>query len=617
MTAIDYGTTDDSFVQSYPIDFDLHDDQDQNVLYIDDNPGGLKLYLDISNASQSDIELAATTDATPKADNHHFELRFRPGTLSDATASIVAVVETDWTLGTETNDDGTVSFYFLYSAGLTLAASDTITLTLQDISAEPSGGARGTQVALAYQQLNYAGDTETFSGTRVDHISIVNHSGEKYVPLHAGFLDGNTVLNNGESANELYLRLSNVSDSGAIALSTDTDAPTKFILSFDCANDDADDWALESTSLVEAIEVGVVMVEDGVEQDDTDWSVTLETEGATPEWVISNDSKAELAEDEFIQLKLSNIITAYASGHTNLYLNYKNIPGYWDGQFVCTIDKGPLVCHEDKIGIGTNAPERSIHVKGNGLLVERVSQSQPALFLHHKTDENTTKGIWRVQGSDLFSINDDSATAGGASTYRLVIDQEGHVGIGTESPKTSLHIYSDGSNDVTVSDKSSGHLVIGDVNSKNIAVDDNEIMARNNASTSDLYLNNNGGDVRTGGTFYAASKNFVIDHPGRPGYRLVHSCVEGPEAAVYYRGEAQLTGGTATVQLPDYFEALTRREGRTVQLTAKGSEPFLMSATEVENGSFTAHGSLADGYFYWEVKAVRSDIEVLAVEVVE
>ena len=42
---------------------------------------------------------------------------------------------------------------------------------------------------------------------------------------------------------------------------------------------------------------------------------------------------------------------------------------------------------------------------------------------------------------------------------------------------------------------------------------------------------------------------------------------EGPEAGVYYRGTAQLKNGVATVKLPSYFEALTRKEGRTISLT--------------------------------------------------
>jgi hypothetical protein len=66
--------------------------------------------------------------------------------------------------------------------------------------------------------------------------------------------------------------------------------------------------------------------------------------------------------------------------------------------------------------------------------------------------------------------------------------------------------------------------------------------------------------------------------------------------------------------LPDYFEALTRKEGRTIQITPKGTKPYLLSASEVKDGKFTVYGTEPDGEFYWEVKAVRADVQPLQVE---
>jgi hypothetical protein len=97
--------------------------------------------------------------------------------------------------------------------------------------------------------------------------------------------------------------------------------------------------------------------------------------------------------------------------------------------------------------------------------------------------------------------------------------------------------------------------------------------------------------------------------------KLVHATLEGPEVAVFYRGSAKLVKGEVVIKLPDYFEALTRKEGRTVLLTPKGKEPYLLSATEVSEGEFKVYGTKPDGEFYWEVKAVRKDIEPLKVEV--
>lgn len=113
------------------------------------------------------------------------------------------------------------------------------------------------------------------------------------------------------------------------------------------------------------------------------------------------------------------------------------------------------------------------------------------------------------------------------------------------------------------------------------------------------------------------SKPFIIDHPLYPDKKLTHVCIEGPECAVYYRGEGETRQGAATIILPDYFEALTRREGRTVQLTAilEGDDDDfgILAASRVVNGKFAVMSSLASQKFYWEVKAVRSDVELLDV----
>ncbi len=73
--------------------------------------------------------------------------------------------------------------------------------------------------------------------------------------------------------------------------------------------------------------------------------------------------------------------------------------------------------------------------------------------------------------------------------------------------------------------------------------------------------------------------------------------------------------GKAEIVLPDYFESLTRKEERTVQLTAKGTEPFTLSYDSIEDGEFNVYGTKKDGEFSWEVRAVRADIDPLKTEI--
>ncbi|MFF4888872.1 hypothetical protein [Micromonospora chersina] len=128
------------------------------------------------------------------------------------------------------------------------------------------------------------------------------------------------------------------------------------------------------------------------------------------------------------------------------------------------------------------------------------------------------------------------------------------------------------------------------------------------------------------GVIKGKSKQFAIDHPLDPPdatepRQLIHAALEGPENGVYYRGEGRLENGAATVELPAYFEALTRTEGRTVQLTPvfEDDQPVsALAAGRVRDGAFrvrTVDGSPASHAFHWQVTAIRADLEVLAVEV--
>jgi hypothetical protein len=126
------------------------------------------------------------------------------------------------------------------------------------------------------------------------------------------------------------------------------------------------------------------------------------------------------------------------------------------------------------------------------------------------------------------------------------------------------------------------------------------------------------GNLSVTGTLSATgAKTFQIPHPLKPDHDLIHACLEGPENGVYYRGEAETINGIAEIHLPDYFEALTAAEGRTVQLTAvyDGNFPFgQVAAGIVIEGRFLVRSSQDSQRFYWEVKAIRKDLPGLEVE---
>lgn len=76
----------------------------------------------------------------------------------------------------------------------------------------------------------------------------------------------------------------------------------------------------------------------------------------------------------------------------------------------------------------------------------------------------------------------------------LIVLKNGHVGLGTNSPNNRLQITN--GSDVS-SGNALGYLVLGNGNSTNIAIDNNEIMARNNNDIAPLYLQNEGNNEAT------------------------------------------------------------------------------------------------------------------------
>ena len=62
----------------------------------------------------------------------------------------------------------------------------------------------------------------------------------------------------------------------------------------------------------------------------------------------------------------------------------------------------------------------------------------------------------------------------------------------------------------------------------------------------------------------APFKQFNIQHPTKSGYRLIHTCLEGPEIGVYYRGRL---ANSNVIELPEYWKGLVDAETITVSLT--------------------------------------------------
>ena len=110
---------------------------------------------------------------------------------------------------------------------------------------------------------------------------------------------------------------------------------------------------------------------------------------------------------------------------------------------------------------------------------------------------------------------------------------------------------------------------------------------------------------------YESTKTFVIDHPINPDKYLVHACLEGPEAGVYYRGEGKIENDKyTTIFLPEYVS--TFADNLSVQITQIlnniDDNMIILGATKIENNKFEVCGK--NSSFWWTVYGKRIDINV-------
>ena len=107
----------------------------------------------------------------------------------------------------------------------------------------------------------------------------------------------------------------------------------------------------------------------------------------------------------------------------------------------------------------------------------------------------------------------------------------------------------------------------------------------------------------------ATGKTFIIDHPLAADRYLVHACLEGPEAGVYYRGEGILEENTEFTEiiLPSYVNYIATKF--SIQITPIDCENnFYTSRLNQETYTFKVFGK--PGAFFWHVYGKRHNINV-------
>jgi hypothetical protein len=184
-----------------------------------------------------------------------------------------------------------------------------------------------------------------------------------------------------------------------------------------------------------------------------------------------------------------------------------------------------------RLGLGTSIPDAKFMLVGEDDLpgttaLHVVSNSLNSLF-HIKNGGNigigTTSPVAKLTiiGSGNTHSTEALHIMNSSSNTLFSIKDNGNTGIKTDSPQASLQIHSGQDADLDYT-TGAGYLIIGNPDGTNIAIDNNEIMARNRnnlanpAYSATLHLQADGGGLRIHNNMAEANK-VVIDNEGNVG----------------------------------------------------------------------------------------------------
>ncbi|HEY3290680.1 MAG TPA: hypothetical protein VGK87_11185, partial [Anaerolineae bacterium] len=196
----------------------------------------------------------------------------------------------------------------------------------------------------------------------------------------------------------------------------------------------------------------------------------------------------------------------------------------------------------------------------------------------------------------------------GTAVYGSSISDHGVFAESRSSTRAAALVTNWSSGDGLDADSSNGIGLYA--SSNNIGVETYNITSFTDARLATLgYAGDFAGNVRiVGNLSTTGAKNFIMDDPLDPANKtLKHAAIESPNVLNFYNGSVTLDAkGEATVQLPDYFNAINK--DYQYQLTSIGAPgPNLYIAEKITGNHFRIAGGVPGAEVSWQVTGVRND----------
>lgn len=138
------------------------------------------------------------------------------------------------------------------------------------------------------------------------------------------------------------------------------------------------------------------------------------------------------------------------------------------------------------------------------------------------------------------------------------------------------------------------------------------IRDENGEAQVSLYVDDNGNGYVEADGASGGVKAFVMPHPHHLDKDIVYACIEGPEAAAYDRGTAELINGEAFIPFSETFGIVANSETMTIMTSPWSIQSKGLAVVERTESGFRVKelsGGTGNYRFDWEVKAVRKGWE--------
>ncbi len=303
---------------------------------------------------------------------------------------------------------------------IVLKSGDYLEIHIANLKVNPKGGTRNANVEVRYPSIQIEGSKAQINRFSQLTLKIENHRGQKHPALQLSVIEGQKILNDGVTPNKIILRLINNSQNALFFQNT------RLEITYEVQQEGENEaYALankDDAVTVQLFNSDNQPLTNALNNSGEANSFLNEAEvGGNPLYVCQIGKKQGIKSGDYWLIILDNVKSNIKAGFANIRFNYKNLPEYWDGSLVATVERSPQFFAEKNVGIGTLTPTSKIHIKGDKQLLTLEGKEKSTIEFQRNQD---TASIGIDKKSNDFNINSPTGNIHLKTNEQVIINND-------------------------------------------------------------------------------------------------------------------------------------------------------------------------------------------------